>query len=165
MLLTVTFDCVQNIKQSGGCHAKGSSCLRGVKLLYLSWIHQCWTPGGEKRAKPSRLWHICPLPLARMSHAVRFQSIDRPPVFYYPKLWAATRFQPSRLPPGRMVNMTASAFSHMMHLLAYSLNSSDEGPAEDRCAMPARHWGPGFHFQDWIDKKISAAVPRLCWPQ
>lgn len=41
MLPTVIFDCLQNmrtIKQSSGCHATGSSCLGGVKLLYLSWI-------------------------------------------------------------------------------------------------------------------------------
>lgn len=57
--------CVQNagrdIKQSHGCHAKGSCCWGGVKLLYLSWIRGCWKPGGEDGAKPSRLWHICPL--------------------------------------------------------------------------------------------------------
>lgn len=119
----IAFKIRRTIKQSSGCHAKGSSCLRGVKLLYLSWIHRCRKPGGEKRAKPSRLWHICPLLLAQTSCAVRLQSINRPPAFYYPKSMSCYKSRSIKSTSWEDSKHDDKCFIHMVR----RLNHSDVG--------------------------------------
>lgn len=108
MLLTVIFDCLQNI---GEHKTKQRLSRYGVRLLKRCQIIvpqldtlPVETRGGEKRAKCSRLWRCCTLPLTQTATA-----------FMTPKLRAAARAgpsSPSSPPPGRMANMTTSVLRH-----------------------------------------------------
>lgn len=135
------------IKQSSGCHATGSSCLRGVKLLYLSWIRWRWKPGGREKCRIQQT-------LAYLSSAAGTDELcceapqHQDAIFFYDlKLWAAARAGPSSRPPGRTVNTTTWC--------ADWNNPWCRSAGPYICCMRPKR----FEFQDWINKIVSAEVP------